>query len=122
MKRFMHFVGIVVLAVTVAILSASDANAGRTGGSSSWMAVVPAYRTVTYNISFDAGAPAIISVGGSNMSDLSVVVTDASGNHWSSSGLGPLQVVRFDVIQSGYFRVEIRNTGTIDNLFVIRTN
>jgi hypothetical protein len=122
MKRLMHFLSLTALVGCLAIASASNLKAGRTGGADGWYGVLPGYQTITYNISFDAGAPAVIVVSGSTLTRLNLVVTDANGKSWTGFGDEIHKVVHFDVVQTGNFTVKIQNLGPAANAFMIRTN
>jgi hypothetical protein len=122
MKRFIHFFAIAALAVSIAILSTPEAEAGRTGGSQSWVGVVPAYQSVYYEISFDAGAPAVIVASGSLTSGLNLIVIDSVGNRTVGRVVGAETIARFNVSQTGNFHVVVQNPGNVPNMFTLSTN
>jgi hypothetical protein len=123
MKRLIHFLAIAALVGSIAVLSTSDVKAGRTGGSQSWVGIVPAYQSVYYDISFDAGAPAVIVASGTTTTGgLNLIVTDSVGNSWVGRSKGPQTIVRFQVVQTGNFHVVVQNPGNLPNMFVLSTN
>lgn len=122
MKRFIQLFAIAALVGSIAILSTPEVKAGRTGGSQSFVGVAPAYQSIYYEISFDAGSTAVISVSGSTTSGLNLVVTDSTGNRWVGRSVGLETVVRFDVIRTGNFHVVVQNPGNVPNMFTLSTN
>jgi hypothetical protein len=84
--------------------------------------LVPAYRTVSYDVPFVAGQPAFITTSGRGTSVVELTVYDGDGNVFFGNGFGDRKSVGLSVYRSGVFRIEVRNPGPMANRIVISTN
>jgi hypothetical protein len=102
--------------------AAMRANAGRTGGPLSIVLTAPGATSMFYDIPFNGGERAVVSVVGDGTSALHVILYDADGHAAIGNQAGDRQTVAMDVYRAGMFRLEMRNLGTQPNVFLLTTN
>jgi hypothetical protein len=122
MKRLTYAIGIALLAAVSLTLLGSFASAGRFGGPASEYGVAPAYQSVYYDVPFNTGEPAVVTIVGSGTTILDLRMYDGDGNMAIGVGFGDRKMVAMDVYRTGGFRVEVRNLGPVPNTFFISTN
>ncbi len=122
MRRISFFVAGLILAATLFVVNERTVVAGRIGGGGSWVVNVAGNQAVSYLIPFAANDTAVISVVGSSVSNLNLVVTDGDGNTWTGTGTGADKTVRINVVREGTFRVTVQNLGPAVNQCIIGTN
>lgn len=121
MKRFIFKYVWTILAALV-VLRPPGAVAERIGGPMSTTATAPAYESVFFNIPFQEGRPAVVSIFGNGQTILHVLMYDADGHMALGNGSWDRKTVGMDVYRTGVFRIEVRNLGQLPNTFVIATN
>jgi len=122
MKRSIHFAGLAAVAAVMLGLTISTAHADRVGGPHVTAGLVPGGASVFYDMTFEAGKPAIVSIAGNGRSILAILIYDSDGHVTTSTGRLDRQRVTLDVYRTGVFRVEVRNVGVLDNAFTLTTN
>jgi hypothetical protein len=122
MARFTRYICIAVLSVTFLGLGSSVAFADRSGGPISGTGTVAAGRTAHFNVIFEEGAPAIVTISGNGSAPLELIIRDALGNVVRGVGTSDSKTATMNVYRTGNFRIEVRNTGSYTNNFRISTN
>jgi len=110
------------IALIAALFLAASADAGRTGGPTSLTVIVPAGQSVYFDFPFDANAPAIAAIHGAGKSMMQVNMYDSDGNIAVGTGLWDRSTARMDVYRAGYFRIEIVNIGSQNDVVLFTTN
>jgi hypothetical protein len=125
MTRAIRILGVAGLLSAMLALGYPQVQAGRAGGPQVIVGVVPAGTSVFYDMPFEAGSPAIVSVAGNGASQLFVLLYDSDG-HVAISNVNmsarPPATAVMNVYRSGMFRVEVRNVGVLNNAFTLTTN
>jgi hypothetical protein len=122
MKRFTHILAATILGVAMLTLGGQNADAGRIGGPATDIATVPTSQSIYFDVPFAAGSPAVVSITGGGTTNVDLYVYDADGNVTQGVGFGDRKAAVIGVYRTGYFRVEVRNTGLVPSTVVISTN
>jgi hypothetical protein len=78
---------------------------------------------VTYHETFRGGEFAMIEIDGDGSTDLDIYVYDENGNLITYGiGLSDREVVSFNPLWTGVFRIEVRNLGGRTNWYRLITN
>jgi hypothetical protein len=112
----------VALVLTALLVAAPLAQAGRLGGPAVEYGMVPAGRSVFFDIPFVAREPATVAVMGNGPGNVDLYIYDGDGNVTVGSGMAERRSATFNVYRTGLFRVELRNTGLIDSFVLVGTN
>lgn len=111
------------LGMVLALGLGGAAMAGGINGPIAHRDTVWAHRTDVYNMTFVAGEVAEIAVSGDGSTDLDLYVYDGYGRLvGTDTDAGDDCDVRFVVIATGTFRVEVVNHGSVYNDYVIAHN
>jgi hypothetical protein len=113
-----------LLALVLALgVAPAFAEAGAAPGPASRSTSVQGFHSVSYKITFAAGAPAVIRVTGDGDTQLALVVYDAAGKRVTAdTRLNDVLTVRFTPAARGTYQVRIVNRGGVPNRFVLKTN
>jgi hypothetical protein len=122
MNRWTHFRLVTLLAVTALAGNLTSVHAGRTGGPASTYLYVPAYQTISLEVPFNVGAPAVVSIRGTGHSPMQVNLYDSDGNVAIGNGFWDRSSAYMDVYRAGTFRIEVVNMGQSDNIVLLTTN
>lgn len=124
MRNIIRLLGAVFLAASLLVLVNTSALAGRIGGPTSIYGSVAIGKSVYYDISFKAGAQAVVTINGSNNAMIQVFMYDADGHVVMGTGLADRKVVTLAmaVYRAGVFRIEVRNLGNRDCSLLLTTN
>jgi hypothetical protein len=122
MRRSIHFVGAVILAASILILTGPTVKAGRIGGPMSTALTIPSGMSVYYDMSFRAGERGVVTINTVPNSLVYLLVYDSDGHIFNGTGAWDHKTVIMDVYRTGVFRVEVRNTSTKDNVVTLTTN
>jgi hypothetical protein len=98
------------------------ADAGRTSGPASEVVVVPGYQSVYYDIPFDGGQVAVVTIRGNGASVLNLSMHDFDGHVAVGAGSWDAKVVSMYVYRPGTLRIQIDNIGQNADAVVIQTN
>src|SRR5262245_60292593 len=110
-RRVMNAIkaGVAAVVATLAIVSVGTATARPVGGSKFAETEVSARRTDVFNIRFNAGEMARVSIRGDGDTDLDLFVYDENGNEiCRSTGTYDVEACTFQPRWTGNFRVEVR--------------
>lgn len=112
-----------LIVLTLAALLPVPASAGSEGGPTCVNEHVVARDTDLYRITFEADAPATVSIRGNGTSDLDLEVRDERGNQiCMADGLSDRESCRWTPRWTGEFEVRVINLGTIGNNYRICVN
>jgi hypothetical protein len=111
-----------VLIAALFALSAPTAQAGRFGGPASGLVTVAGYDSVSFDVPFNAGEPAVVSIAGSGTTILNLYLFDGNGAFQIGAGVSDHKTVSANVVQPGLFRIIVRNGGPYPSTFRIATN
>lgn len=122
MKPIIRTTAIALLSVSALVAWQAHVSAGRTGGPMNMVGSVAPYDSAFYDIPFNAGQTAVVSVHGNGSTNLQLFLHDDDGHTANGLGYWDQRTVSMDVYRAGFFRVEVRNLGARTNTFVIATN
>lgn len=122
MKRSCYFAAVALLVAFSLAMTNPPANAGRMGGATSTTGTVPATYSVYYDITFNQGEPAVVTVNGDGRSILYLMIYDSDGHVSIGTGNFFSKTASMNVYRTGVFRVEVRNAGLSDTNFTLTTN
>ena len=122
MRTYTRMIAIALMSATTLIAVHTYANAGRTGGPMNMVGSVAPYDSAFYDIPFNAGQTAVVSIQGNGNTNLQLFLHDDDGHTANGLGYWDQRTVSMDVYRAGFFRVEVRNLGARPNTFVISTN
>jgi hypothetical protein len=117
-----HMTRALGIGILVIGMLAARVDAGRIGGPMLDGGTLAPGQIVSFNVPFAAGAPASIAVMGNGAGNVDLYVFDGDGNVTTGSGAFERRVAIVNVYRAGYFRVELRNTGTVPSTVVVGTN
>lgn len=112
-----------IAALADSIAQSIETPRGRVGGPGEKVAVVPAFSTDVYTITFRGGEPAIVGVKGDGDTRLDLYIYDENGNLITSQvGPGDNCLARWQPKWTGPFTIRVVNRGSIGNRYFIWTN
>jgi hypothetical protein len=118
-----HTRALAVAALALAVIgSTGRAYAGRIGGPAAEFGTVPAGQSVFFTIPFEERAQATVAVMGNGPGNVDLYIYDADGNVTEGGGMAERRSATVNVYRAGYFRVELRNTGTVPSTVLVGTN
>jgi hypothetical protein len=97
-------------------------NTGRIGGPAAEFGTVPVGQSVYFTIPFEERAQATVAVMGNGPGNVELYIYDADGNVTEGGGMAERRSATINVYRAGYFRVELRNTGTVPSMVLVGTN
>ena len=100
------------------VTQAADAR----GNGSAPHSVVHAFQSVTFEVPFRSGRPAVVTLSGNGATSLDLIVYDADDHMTVGVGVRDQKVVELPEHGTGTFYIEVPTFGSVDNTFVISTN
>src|SRR5262249_27404743 len=116
-----HFARTLAVLVAAAVAT-THAEAGRIGGPMSDVGTIDPGQTVWFDVPFAAGVPASVAVMGYGTGNVELRIYDGDGNVVQGRGAFERRTATVNVYRAGYFRVELRNTGSVPSSVVFGTN
>jgi len=120
MNSFTRILCIGVLAL--AAVATQRAEAGRVGGPVVDNVTLAPGQIISFNVQFAAGATASMAVMGNGAGNVELYIFDGDGHAIRGGGAFERRVATMNVYRTGYFRVEVRNTGAVATTLTVGTN
>ena len=122
MKRLTRILAIALVGLAVLAPCAPKTNAGRIGGAMSAYITVAPGESVYSDVALFANQQGIVTVIGNGNTPLDLYVYDGDNHFWVGTGYGDRRLAVMNVYRSGFFRIEVHNSGPVANTFLISSN
>jgi hypothetical protein len=123
MKSSLKTLGFALLLAIFLAAASQDVNAGRREGPMTASSTIPAGTSVFYNVTFNAGEQASVSIAGQGRSPMDVLIYDSEGHVAFGVGVVNRKTATMNVYKTGVFRIEVRNLNSLEaTSFTLQTN